>query len=78
MELSKIIIHELIKESESNEVELILSEELIPNNVESTALVTALSDSYKSDRILYAVFDNSEGKYFQKSLQNIGPLSEVM
>lgn len=64
MELSKIIIHELIKESESNEVELILSEELIPNNVESTALVTALSDSYKSDRILYAVFDNSEGKYF--------------
>lgn len=64
MELNKIIIHELIKESESNEVELILSEELIPNNAESTALVTALSDSYKSDRILYAVFDSSEGKYF--------------
>ncbi|WP_445453528.1 nucleoid-associated protein [Flavobacterium sp. 25HG05S-40] len=64
MILNKIIIHELKKESESNQVDLIFSEELIPNNLESTALITALSDSYKSDRILYAVFDNSEGKYF--------------
>ncbi|MGL2964575.1 nucleoid-associated protein [Flavobacterium sp. RSB2_4_14] len=64
MILNKIIIHELKKESESNQVDLILSEELIPNNPESTALITALSDSYKSDRILYAVFDDSEGKYF--------------
>lgn len=64
MILNKIIIHELKKESESNQVDLILSEELIPNNLESTALITALSDSYKSDRILYAVFDDSEGKYF--------------
>ena len=30
MTLSKVIIHELIKESESNQTELILSEELIP------------------------------------------------
>lgn len=64
MELRKIIIHELIKEKENKQVELVLSEELIPNNDESTALVSALSDSYKSDRILYAIFDNSEGKYF--------------
>ncbi len=64
MTLSKVIIHELIKESESNQTELILSEELIPNNPETTALLTALSDSYKSDRILYAVFDETEGKYF--------------
>lgn len=64
MELKKLIIHELIKEKESNQVEIELSEELIPNNDESTALVSALSDSYKSDRILYAIFDNSEGKYF--------------
>jgi nucleoid-associated protein len=64
MELRKIIIHELIKEKESREVAVELSEELIPINEESTALVSALSDSYKSDRILYAIFDNSEGKYF--------------
>lgn len=64
MELSKLIIHELIKEKESNHVEIVLSEELIPNNDESTALISALSDSYKGDRILYAIFDNSEGKYF--------------
>lgn len=64
MELRKLIIHELIKEKESNQVEIVLSEELVPNNDESTALISALSDSYKSDRILYAIFDNSEGKYF--------------
>ncbi|WP_121967252.1 nucleoid-associated protein [Myroides sp. N17-2] len=64
MELSKIIIHELIKESESNVVNLILSDELIPNNLESKTLITSLSESYKSDKILYAVFDESEGKYF--------------
>jgi len=64
MELKKVIIHELIKEKESRKVEIVLSDELIPNNDESTALVSALSDSYKSDRILYAIFDNSEGKYF--------------
>ena len=64
MILNKIIIHELKKESESKKVDLILSEELIPISDESTALVTALSDSFKSDRILYAIFDDSEGKYF--------------
>lgn len=79
MELKKIIIHELKKESESNEVELILSEELIPNNAESSALVTALSDSYKSDRILYAVFDDSEGKYFPEKFNEyrISPRENV-
>lgn len=64
MEISKIIIHELKKERESNQVELLLSEELIPINEESIILVSALSDTYKSDKILYAVFDDSEGKYF--------------
>lgn len=64
MELKKIIIHELIKERESTEIELILSEALVPNNEDSIALVEALSNTYRSDRILYAIFDDSEGKYF--------------
>lgn len=64
MELTKIIIHELKKERDSNEVELILSDEIIPIDSDSIALVQALSDTYKSDKILYAVFDNSEGRYF--------------
>lgn len=64
MILTKIIIHELKKERESNEVELILSDELIPIDVDSIALVQALSDTYKSDKILYAVFDKTEGRYF--------------
>lgn len=70
MELKKIIIHELIKERESDQVELILSGELVPNNDESIALVTALSDTYRSDRILYAIFDESEGKYFPEKFDD--------
>lgn len=64
MILHKIVIHELKKESESNEVELILSDDLIPNDEDSAALIVALSASYKSDKILYAIFDDSEGRYF--------------
>ena len=64
MEITKIIIHELKKERESDQVELILSEELTPNIEASISLVTALSETYKGDRVLYAVFDESEGKYF--------------
>lgn len=64
MTLNKIIIHELKKESESNEVELILSDDLLPNDDDAIALITLLSASYKSDKILYAVFDDSEGRYF--------------
>lgn len=52
MELSEIIIHELIKESESNVVELILANELISNNLESNTLITSVSEIYKSDKLL--------------------------
>lgn len=70
MELQKIIIHELLKEREVNQVKLILSEALVPNNDDSIALVQALSDTYKSDRILYAIFDESEGKYFPEKFED--------
>ncbi|RNL88523.1 hypothetical protein ED312_08735 [Sinomicrobium pectinilyticum] len=64
MELNKIIIHELSKTSGSNETELILSEELVEIDNNSIGLVDALNKSYNTDRVLYAVFDKSEGKYF--------------
>jgi len=64
MELTKIIIHEILKDSGENETEVKLSNELISNNENSTNLISTLLNSYKSDKILYAVFDESEGKYF--------------
>ena len=65
MELRKIIIHEIRKESGLQETQIFLSEELTPNDNDSLGLVSALLDSYKSDRkVLYAVFDFSEGNYF--------------
>ncbi|TDW52730.1 nucleoid-associated protein [Flavobacterium sp. 270] len=78
MILNKIIIHELKKESESKKVDLILSEELIPISDESTALVTALSDSFRSDRILYAIFDDSEGKYFPEKFTDYRTSTRTM
>ena len=64
MNLQRLIVHELKKESGINETELILSEELIPIDVNSSELVEALLKSYQGDKILYAEFDNSPGKYF--------------
>lgn len=64
MELNKIIIHELIKESGSNETELIRSEQLVDIDNNSIGLVSALNSSYNSDKVLYAVFDKSEGRYY--------------
>ena len=64
MELNKIIIHELIKESGSTETDLIRSEQLVDIDENSIGLVTALNSSYNSDKVLYAVFDKSEGKYY--------------
>ena len=69
MELNKIIIHELKKESGTNETELIRSDELTEINENSIGLVSALNNSYNSDKILYAVFDKSEGKYFPEKFQ---------
>ncbi len=69
MELNKIIIHELRKESGTNETELISSDELTEINNNSIGLISALNNSYNSDKILYAVFDKSEGRYFPEKFQ---------
>ncbi len=64
MELLKMIIHELRKESGTTVVTPVLSDDLMPNDENSLGLITALADSYRGDRILYAVFDDAEGRYF--------------
>src|SRR5690606_11589865 len=64
MNLNRLIVHELRKVSGSTETELILSNELIPIDYDSNELVEILLKSYQGDKILYAEFDNSPGKYF--------------
>lgn len=64
MELNKIIIHEILKESGEIESEIRLSDELVPCNIDSTTLISSLLKSYKGDKILYAIFDDTEGNYF--------------
>lgn len=64
MTLSKLIVHELKKESGTTIVNLVTSNQLIPIDNQSESLVTALLKSYSGDKILYADFDRSPGKYF--------------
>jgi nucleoid-associated protein len=64
MALNKLIVHELIKESGIVDTTTITSNELIPVNDESDGLVDSLLKSYQGDKILYAEFDQSPGRYF--------------
>jgi nucleoid-associated protein len=64
MALSKLIVHELKKESGTTTVNLGTSNQLIPIDNQSESLLTALLKSYSGDKILYADFDRSPGKYF--------------
>jgi len=64
MTLLKLIVHELKKKSGTTIVNLVTSNQLIPIDNQSESLVTALLKSYSGDKILYADFDRSPGKYF--------------
>ena len=64
MELSKIIIHELIKEAQSKEAKTIYSDELTKIDDRSFKLTSALNKNYSKAGIAHAIFDKSEGKVF--------------
>jgi nucleoid-associated protein len=68
MQLNKLIIHEIIKETGENQSQIRLSSELIPTNQEGPTLISTLLRSYNSERILYAIFASSEGHYFPERL----------
>jgi len=70
MELRKVAIHEIQKERGVNETNIILSDELIQIGENIETLVLALQNSYKGDKILYAIFDNSDGNFFPERFNN--------
>lgn len=70
MELRKVAIHEIQKERGVNETNIILSDELIQIGENIETLVLALQNSYKGDKILYAIFDNSDGNFFPEKFNN--------
>jgi nucleoid-associated protein len=70
MVLNKLVVHEIAKASGVNESELRLSDELIENNDTAIELVSALHDSYNSDKVFYAKFDQSPGKYFPEKFND--------
>ncbi len=64
MQLQRLIIHELKKEAGIQNTSLIVSNNLLPVDTESTELIKTLLKSYQGDKILYAEFDRSPGRYF--------------
>lgn len=64
MPLQRLIIHELRKDAGNQATKLIVSNNLLPVDNDSTELVTTLLKSYQGDKILYAEFDSSPGRYF--------------
>jgi nucleoid-associated protein len=64
MELRKLVIHEVRKGQNSNVVDLILSEQDIPINPQSTELVSALVNAYKRDKAKNGRFDNNNAQFF--------------
>jgi nucleoid-associated protein len=64
MPLQKLIIHELKKNQGSNEVELAISNKVIPLNAESQSLIEALQNSYSGGAIFCAEFLKSGGHFF--------------
>lgn len=64
MTIHKIIVHELRKESGNANTTLIVSDSLLPIDDESVDLINTLLKCYQDDKISYAEFDNSPGRYF--------------
>lgn len=64
MKISKLIVHEIKKESKNVNVQRITSNELIPVDDDSEQLVSALLKSYSGDKILYADFNSDPERVF--------------
>lgn len=78
MNLDRLIVHELKKDSGTTDTELILSHELIPIDDNSKELVETLLKSYQGDKILYAEFDNSPENIFLNNLKYIMSLKSTL
>ncbi len=63
--LTKLAIHEIVKESQTNEATAFITNGCLAINDMNRALVEKLNDSYKSDKIVYAIFDTGDDKYFR-------------
>ena len=70
MKVKKIVIHQLLKEVNERNASTDLSRSLLEINGESTDLVEKLNQSYSSDSLIYAVFDETQGKTFPESFSD--------
>jgi nucleoid-associated protein len=64
MNIQRIIVHEVQKEPNRRDTEIVLSDQLIPITPESRRLVETLTKSYNSDKIIYAIFNLDVSSYF--------------
>ena len=69
IELKKLAIHEIVKNALINEASAFITSRCLQVNQTNIALVEKLNDSYKSDKIVYAIFDPGDDKYFPKQFR---------
>jgi nucleoid-associated protein len=64
MNIKRIIVHQVQKEPNRRDTEIVLSDQLIPITPESRRLVETLTKSYNSDKIIYAIFNLDSFNFF--------------
>jgi nucleoid-associated protein len=70
MILHKVIVHELMKDVKVSSASTFLSNSVLPINSITTSLVEKLNDSYKKDRIINAVFNESADMAFPQQYKS--------
>lgn len=63
MNLSKIVIHEIIKEQKSIEAESFLSNEILPTDVKTIRLAITLNNAFSKDDVVYAIFRQNNNEF---------------
>lgn len=64
MNINRIAIHEIVKERQINEASAFITNACLNINTTTTDLITKLHDSYKSDSIIYALFNLAPDSFF--------------
>lgn len=67
--INRIAIHEIVKEAQYNEASTFITSACLTVNETTIALVEKLHDSYKSDNLVYAVFNFQPDSYFPTQFQ---------
>ncbi|RYY00178.1 hypothetical protein EON78_01795 [bacterium] len=64
MQLNKLIIHEIIKEQQSNDATTFMSNQLLQKNNNTERLATLLNNAFSRDDVVYGIFVQDKNEFF--------------